>query len=174
VARILLTVPVAAGVVESFVQFWSHPLNSSRFAGVLLVGFAMACVKVQPPTDTGGITSSSQASVSGPSAAATPTASPGAASPTPSTTTLAYTPDLEPIFASDCLVCHNDRNALGRYSMSSYTAVMRAVTPGNASSTLVRVTQSNGSMYRYWSGDRQAKAAKTRDWVVTNRAAQTR
>lgn len=58
--------------------------------------------------------------------------------------------------------------------MSSYAAVMRAVTPGSASSTLVRVTQSNGSMYRYWSGDRQAKATKTRDWVVTYRAAQTR
>jgi len=58
--------------------------------------------------------------------------------------------------------------------MSSYTAVMRAVTPGSASSTLVRVTQSNGSMYRYWSGDRAKKAAMTRDWVVTNRAAQAR
>lgn len=153
-------------------------MNSSRIASVLIVGFAVACVKAQPATDTGGITSASQGSVTGPSAAATPTPSQGTASPTPTplatTTTLAYTPDLQPIFASDCLVCHSDRNPLGRYSMSSYSAVMRAVTAGSASSTLVRVTQSNGSMYRYWSGDRQAKAAKTRDWVVTNLAAQTR
>lgn len=153
-------------------------MKSTRAACVLFVGIGLGCVKVQPATDTGEIGStSSQSSVSGPSAAPTPAASPGSATPTPtpgSSVTLAYTPDLQPIFASDCLVCHNDRNALGRYSMSSYASVMRAVTPGSASSTLVRVTQSNGSMYRYWSGDRATKAAKTRDWVVANRAAQTR
>ncbi|MBX7184899.1 MAG: hypothetical protein K1Y01_07105 [Vicinamibacteria bacterium] len=157
-------------------------MKPSRTASVLFVGLAFGCVQAKPATDTGGINaSSSTSSVSGPSAVSTPTPattpSTGAATPTPTPTTgvtLAYTPDLQPIFASDCLVCHSDRNPLGRYSMSSYTAVMKAVTPGSASSTLVRVTQSNGSMYRYWSGDRQAKATKTRDWVVTNRAAQTR
>ena len=153
---------------------------------VLAAGVALGCVKVQPATDTGGIGSSTASTLSGPTAAATPaatpgpTSSPGAATPTPtpgatpSTTALAYTPDLQPVFASDCLVCHNDRNALGRYSMSSYTAVIRAVTPGSATSALVRLTQPNGSMYRYWSGDRAAKAALTRDWVVTYRAAQSR
>jgi hypothetical protein len=50
---------------------------------------------------------------------------------------------------------------------------LKSVSPGNASSTLVRLTQSNGSMYRYWSGDR-AKTTKTRDWVVTCRAAEIR
>ena len=149
---------------------------------VLIVGLAMACVKVQPATDNGEIGSGSVATTStGPSTVATPTPTPaaGTASPTPSAspttgTKLAYTPDLEPVFASDCLVCHNDRNALGRYSMSSYASVLKAVTAGSASSTLVRVTQSGGSMYRYWSGDRAAKATLTREWIVTNRAAQTR
>ena len=153
-------------------------MKSTRAACVLIVGLALGCVKAQPATDTGEVSSSStRSSVSGPSAVPTPAPSPGAATPTPtpgSSTTLAYTPDLHPIFASDCLVCHSDRNPLGRYSMSSYAAVMRGVTPGSASSTLVRVTQSNGSMYRYWSGDRAKKATMTRDWVVTSRAAQTR
>ena len=144
-------------------------------AGVLFIGIGLGCVKAQPATDTGGITAnSSESSVSGPSAAPAPSGSPGVPTPTPGSATLAYAPDLQPIFASDCLVCHSDRNPLGRYSMSSYASVMKAVTPGSASSTLVRVTQPNGSMYRYWSGDRQAKATKTRDWVVTDRAAQTR
>ena len=160
-------------------------MKSTGAVCVLVVGLLLGCVKTQPATDTGEIRSSStQSSVTGPTGAATPaatpgpTASPGTATPTPTATpsgpTIAYTPDMQPIFASDCLVCHSDRNALGRYSMSTYVATMRAVTPGNASSTLVRVTQSNGSMYRYWSGDRQTKASRTRDWVVTNRAAQTR
>ncbi|MEO8361160.1 MAG: hypothetical protein ABI672_14105 [Vicinamibacteria bacterium] len=154
---------------------------------VLTLGTALACVQVQPATDTGAISASGAASSStGPSSAGTPsptpvaTVTPGSGVPTPTPTasptgaSLAYTPDLQPVFASDCLVCHSDRNPLGRYSMSSYAAVLKAVTPGNASSTLVRVTQSNGSMYRYWSGDRAAKAVLTRDWVVTSRAAQTR
>ncbi len=177
-ARILLIESSGGRRLQLFVQNWSHRLPSPRFAVVLFVGLAFACVKAQPATDTGGTSSSSsQSNVSGPSAIPTPASSPGAATPTPtpgSSAALAYTPDLQPIFASDCLVCHNDRNALGRYSMSSYTAVMRAVAPGSASSTLVRVTQPNGSMYRYWSGDRATKATRTRDWVVTYRAAQTR
>ncbi len=153
-------------------------MKFTRAAFVLFVGISLGCVQVQPAKDTGEISSTSASStVSGPSGVPTPNPSPGTATTTPtpgSSTGLAYTPDLQPIFASDCLVCHSDRNPLGRYSMSSYAAVMRAVSPGSASSTLVRVTQSNGSMYRYWSGDRATKATKTRDWVVTYRAAQTR
>lgn len=150
---------------------------------VLVVGILVGCVKAQPATDTGGLTTAT-AAPSGPSTPATPSPTPASSpaggvptptpTPSPGGTGLAYTPDLQPIFASDCLVCHSDRNPLGRYSMSSYAAVMRAVTAGSASSSLVRTTQANGSMYRYWSGDRQAKAAMTRDWVVTYRAAQSR
>ena len=157
-------------------------MRASCIPAVIVLGLSWACVKAQPATDTGEFgTSASRASVSGPTDVVAPTPSPaGSASPTPSPVatpsgvTIAYTPDMQPVFASDCLVCHSDRNALGRYSMSTYASVLRAVSPGSASSTLVRVTQSNGSMYRYWSGDRQAKANLTRDWVVANRAAQSR
>lgn len=161
-------------------------MKSTHLATVLLVGIGLGCVKALPATDTGGIgtttrTATGPSTVTTPTPAATATPVPGTATPTPTpaatpgtSTGLAYTPDMSPIFASDCLVCHSDRNPLGRYSMSSYAAVMRAVTAGSASSTLVRVTQSNGSMYRYWTGDRATKAAMTRDWVVTYRAAQTR
>jgi len=140
---------------------------------VLIVGLAIGCVKVNPATDTGGITSAA-----GPSTVPTPTttatpATPGSSGST-ATTALAYTPDLQPVFASDCLSCHNDRSAARGYSMSSYAAVMRAVTPGSASSLLVQKTQSNGSMYRYWTGNRATKAAMTLNWVVANKAAQSR
>lgn len=158
-------------------------MRISALVAVALTGAGLACVKAQPSTDTGDIGVSTRTAVStAPSTVTTPTATPApgaTATPTPSpspstTTALAYTPDMAPIFASDCLVCHSDRNALGRYSMSSYASVMRAVTAGSASSSLVRVTQSNGSMYRYWTGDRATKAAMTRDWVVTYKAQQTR
>jgi hypothetical protein len=58
--------------------------------------------------------------------------------------------------------------------MTSYAQVMRAVQPGNASSVLVVVTQRGGSMYPFFSGNRTAKAQMVRDWVVTDKAAQTR
>jgi Protein of unknown function (DUF3570) len=59
--------------------------------------------------------------------------------------------------------------------MDSYANVMRGVRPGDASSPLVRTTQSRGSMYRYWSGSsRAAKADMVLRWVVTSWAAQTR
>ena len=158
-------------------------MKQIHVASVLIAGLGFACVQVQPATDTGGITSGVSASTStGPSAAATPTPGTGAASPTPTPlpgatptgTSLAYTQDLQPVFASDCVVCHSDRNPLGHYSMTTYAGVMKDVTPGSASSTLVRLSQSNGSMYRYWSGDRAAKAKLTSDWVVANKAAQNR
>jgi hypothetical protein len=130
-------------------------------------------VKVNPATDTGGITSAA-----GPSTLPTPTTTATPATPgcsgSSATTALAYTPDLQPVCASDCLSCHNDRSAARGYSMSTYAGVMRAVTPGSASSLLVQVTKSNGSMYRYWTGDRATKAAMTLNWVVANKAAQSR
>ena len=141
---------------------------------VLAAGFlvattlgAMGCVQAKPPTDTGDVASLP----SGPnSATPSPAASPGNGS----AQSLAYAPDLQPVFASDCLSCHTDRRPLGNYSMSSYQAVMRAVRPGDASSLLVRDTQPSGSMYRYFSGNRSSKAAMVYDWVVRNSAAERR
>jgi hypothetical protein len=51
---------------------------------------------------------------------------------------------------------------------------MAAVQPGNARSALVVTTQSNGSMYRYFSGNRATKAGLVRQWVVNFNAQQTR
>ncbi len=58
--------------------------------------------------------------------------------------------------------------------MSTYAQVMAAVQPGNARSTLVVTTQSNGSMYRYFSGNRAAKADLVKRWVVNFNAQQSR
>jgi hypothetical protein len=38
----------------------------------------------------------------------------------------------------------------------------------------VIVTRSSGSMYRFFSGDRAAKAAMVNQWVMTDGAAQSR
>jgi predicted CXXCH cytochrome family protein len=81
---------------------------------------------------------------------------------------------MKPIFDGDCVSCHNNSFAAGRYSMSTYAAVLRDVVPGSASSRLVVWTQPGGTMYRYFTGDRATKAALVRAWVVDNKAAQTR
>jgi hypothetical protein len=106
-----------------------------------------------------------------------PTPSPTATTPTNSGTTtaatVAYTPDLQPIFNSDCVPCHGGRQVAARYSMTTYAGVMVAVTPRSASSALVIVTQPGGLMYPFLSGDRASKAAMIRTWVV-NGAPQNR
>ena len=116
------------------------------------------CVAVQPATDAANPTSPSLSS----------------ATPTSSTGPLAYTPDMAPIFASDCVPCHTGSRPLGNYSMATYAAVMRDVSPGNASSVLVTKTQSNGSMYRYFSINRAGRADMVKRWVVDYQAAASR
>jgi mono/diheme cytochrome c family protein len=104
----------------------------------------------------------------------TPTTTP-TPTPTPAPVQkIAYTPDLQPIFNADCTSCHGGNRPAGNYSMSSYSNVMRAVRVGSASSALVIVTRSNGSMYRFFSGDRATKSAMVTQWVVTDGAAQSR
>jgi hypothetical protein len=121
-------------------------------------------------------------SPSGPSAAATPkpqsdptpAATPDPATPTPSPAptpapagaSVAYEQDIRPILAADCTGCHGQ--------FDTYSGTMGYVVPGNASSRLVRATQSGGSMNRYLSGDKAGKAALIRSWVVDNGAAQSR
>ncbi len=87
---------------------------------------------------------------------------------------MAYVQDLKPVFDSDCVFCHSPSRAFGNYSMTTYAEVMRDVQPGNANSRLVALTQQSGSMYRYFTGDRQTKSAMLKKWVVTDRAAETR
>ena len=117
----------------------------------------------------------------GPSTASSVTSSP-TPSPTPTTptnsgttttATVAYVPDLQPIFNSDCVPCHGGRRVAARYSMTTYAGVMVAVTPRSASSALVIVTQPGGLMYPFLSGDRASNAAMIRTWVV-NGAPQNR
>lgn len=107
----------------------------------------------------------------------TPTTTTTAAStpaPTPTTQKVAYTPDLQPFFNTDCTSCHGGSRPSGSYSMTSYSGVMKAVRVGSASSALVIVTRTSGSMYRFFSGDRAAKAAMVSQWVVTDGAPASR
>ena len=138
-------------------------LSPFSFATLVLAVtlFAPGCIEARPPTDTGDPVVATPTSPSSP----TSTASPGV---------LAYDPDLKPLFASDCVQCHGGFRVDGGYRMTSYPEVMKNVRPGQASSKLVVLTQSKGSMYRYWSGNAQAKANQVLQWVVANNAAQTR
>jgi hypothetical protein len=87
---------------------------------------------------------------------------------------VAYVQDVKPILDADCVRCHGSARRDGGVDVSSYTAVMRTVVAGSASSPLVRTTQSGGSMYGYWSGDRASKAGLVRNWVVTSGAVESR
>jgi mono/diheme cytochrome c family protein len=139
-------------------------------AAIMVLPLAAACVKVIPPTDTGDPIVSTPTSPTGPAAPTAPT-------PGTETTPLAYNQDMKALFASDCLSCHGPSRADGNYRMTTYAQVLAAVRPGSASSILVSVTQSNGSMARYWSGStatRQAKAAQVRSWIVTYNAQENR
>jgi hypothetical protein len=106
-----------------------------------------------------------------PTPAPTPTPDPGTpapqptSTPTPAAASVAYEQDIRPILEADCLKCHGQ--------FGSYAGTMGYVVAGNASSRLVRATQSGGSMNRYLSGDKAAKAALIRQWVVEG-AAQSR
>ena len=95
----------------------------------------------------------------------TPTPQPTPA-PTPAAASVAYEQDIRPILEANCLNCHGQ--------FGSYAGVMGYVVAGNASSRLVRATQSGGSMNRYLSGDKAGKADLIRRWVVENGAAQSR
>ncbi len=128
-----------------------------------LAGLPLAiagCVKALPPTDTGD--------------SLNPIAPDSPSSPTGASQALAYDPDMKPVFASDCVACHGGFRADAGYVMTSYAQVMRAVRPGDARSVLVVVTQRNGSMYRYFSGNRATRSQMVLDWVVANQAAETR
>lgn len=139
----------------------------------LIVVTALAaggCVQAQAPTDVGDtVTTSSSTSTSSGSSGTTTTPA--------STGPFSYNQDVKAILDSDCLTCHGPRRTDGGYSVATYALVMRGVRAGNASSTLISVTRSGGSMYRYWSGTtatRTAKADMVRQWIVTYAAQESR
>jgi hypothetical protein len=141
-------------------------------AGVFGVLILAACVQAVPAKDTGDalpLTPTSPSVTPGPGTTSSPTPAPAALDQP-----LSYDQDLKPIFASDCVLCHSTARPLGRYSMSTYRDVMTDVRPGSASSPLVTVTQSRGSMYRYFSGNRAAKSDLVRRWIVNWNAQQSR
>jgi hypothetical protein len=105
-----------------------------------------ACVQTTAPTDVGGgltLSSSSGRPIR-----------------------LSYAKDLQLVFASDCVICHNASSPAGGYSMNDYAAVMKAVRPGDPSSPVVVVTQPPGHMFGYFSGDRLMKSSLVYMWVV--------
>jgi hypothetical protein len=91
-----------------------------------------------------------------------------------SAATVAFAQDVSPILQADCARCHSGSRPDGNFSVTSYAAVMRAVVPGSANSTLVRQTRQGGAMYGNWSGNAAAKAETVRAWVVDNMAAESR
>jgi hypothetical protein len=150
------------------VAWMSRPSRASAFLRILALTVPLAaagCVKALPPTDTG--TGLNPVAPDSP----TTTAPTGGTS---GTQTLAYDPDLKAVFASDCVSCHGGFRVDAGYSMTTYAQVMRAVQPGNPSSLLIYVTQRNGVMYPFFSGNRAAKAQMVYDWIVANQAAETR
>ena len=134
-------------------------------ANVRTCGLILGLTVVAPACGGGGN------SPAAPSQVPTPAPSGGG---TPSTVTVAYTNDVKAVLDADCVRCHGPQNARAGVDVSSYANVMRIVTPGSASSLLVRATQSGGSMNSYFTGDRAAKADLVRRWVVDNGAAENR
>jgi hypothetical protein len=122
------------------------PLPLARWLALAAVLPFAACVQTVAPTDMGGGLTLS--STSG------------------KPIRLDYAKDLQPVFASDCVRCHNASSPAGGYSMTDYAAVMKDVRPGDSSSPLVVATQPPGHMFGYFSGDRLMKSSLVYMWVV--------
>ncbi len=144
---------------------------------LLVVLFALplvaGCVNAKPATDTGDAVVSTPTSPSTPTTTTptTPTTT------TDTTTSIAFNPDAKATLQTDCLQCHGTTRADRGYRVTTYAQTMTAVRAGNASSLLIQVTRSGGSMYRYWSGSTAARAAKAeqiRSWIVNYNAQENR
>lgn len=134
--------------------------GKAALAGTVFAALAAAgCGGGSSPTSPTSTTSSSTTT--------TTTTTTGAAS-------IAYAQDVKPILDADCTRCHGGSRPSAGINLSTYAGVMAVVQAGNASSLLVRATQSNGLMYGYLSGDRAGKSTLIRNWVVNNAAAQSR
>jgi len=87
-------------------------------------------------------------------------------------TSLTYSADVQPLLNNDCVPCHGGASTNAGVNLTSYTNVMRTVTPGSARSLLVTVSQPGGRMYSEWRGSALAKAETIRRWVVDFNATQ--
>jgi hypothetical protein len=101
------------------------------------------------------------------------TGTPSSGTPSGSVT-VAYVNDIKPILDSDCITCHGPRVRENNVDLSTYAGVLRVAQAGNANSLIVRETRSNGAMYVNLTGDRAAKSALIRSWVVDNGVAESR
>jgi hypothetical protein len=91
----------------------------------------------------------------------------------PSTaTSLTYSGNIAPILASDCTFCHNSSNRNGGVDLTSYSGVLRTLTPGNANSLLIQVTRPGGLMYPNFRSTPAEKAETIRKWIVEFNAIQ--
>lgn len=107
------------------------------------------------------------------STSATTGSSSGSSTTPPAPVTgLTYVKDVQPILNSDCIVCHRGGAASAGVDLSSYTGVMRVVTPGSANSILVLVTQPGGLMSSLFRGNPGQKSSTIYQWVVNNNAAE--
>ena len=93
-------------------------------------------------------------------------------SPTPTPSTITYVKDVQPVLSADCVRCHGPSRRESGVDLSTYSNVMRTVSPGNANSLLILVTRQGGRMYNELSGSRSQKSTLIRDWIVTYNAAQ--
>jgi Planctomycete cytochrome C len=105
-----------------------------------------------------------------PTTATTPTPTTGGSGG--STTGLTFDADVAPILNADCIQCHGGARRDGGVDLSFYSTVLKVLTPGNANSKLIIVTQSGGLMFSQLTGNRNAKAAIIKDWIVTYSAVQ--
>jgi hypothetical protein len=130
------------GGIRNLIGSGRLPAFLSAVGALILVG----CVQASPPKDTGGGLTLS--------------------SPDGHPILLSYVTDLQPVFATDCVPCHNASSPAGGYSMSDYASVMTRVRPGDAKSPLVLQTQPPGAMFGFFSGDRMMKSSLVYTWVV--------
>lgn len=147
-------------------------VNAARAAGPSLARSAASRRTVAIVTTVAGLLALVAACAGGASSPTGPTSA-SISVPDPSNaTSLTYTANVAPILQSDCTTCHNSSTRSGGYDLSSYAAVMRAVTAGSAQSPLVRATQPGGPMYSMLRATPAEKSATIKRWVVDFNAVQ--
>jgi hypothetical protein len=134
-----------------------------------LAGLALTLIVTTAACGGGGSSPSAPSPVT-----TTPPPASGGGTGSSATVAVAYNQDIKPILDTDCIVCHRGPGAPLGLELTTYANVLRVVQPGNANSRLVLMTQPGGPMYINLSGDRAAKSALIRSWVVDNNAAENR
>jgi uncharacterized Zn-binding protein involved in type VI secretion len=85
---------------------------------------------------------------------------------------LTYLKDIKPIMDSNCVMCHSGSSPTADYDVSTYSGVMRNVTPYDPNSRLIQMTQPGGRMHGFLNPDPLGRAEIIRRWIVENGAPQ--